>query len=433
MIAYNFKLYASRVKHVVFKSTPQSSLISRTLPSFPTFPHLKHAVIQGDGCLLPPQFLLSPSLQDLDVDLRGTRNCAGVRHRSHQLAETLCNVSSLMTTLQKLRIKGFMATTLDHIIPSFASLRSLTLLTSSSLSVDTLAALGELGNLQDLYVHASNLDADDFTQAISLQTSQPFPVLHNLRIRAQRSLFCAILDVIPSDTLRSLYLETEESAQGPSAWNPTFTLIAAKASNTLIDVTLDQILDPEELESNLTTSGADTRFAIETLQPLGKLRALRRLTIDAMLLPDFTDRDIDQMASWWTQLEHLDLGGLPDGQDHAEVPKITTAALRALAKRCPRLRSLSIPLDSASCSQEPCGAVVVQQKALERLVVGPPPADEHVAAFVRSVIHIFPCVREIECASADKSLSVDVQGAGRAHALDVEHPKGTSDGFANGQ
>ena len=114
-------------------------------------------------------------------------------------------------------------------------------------------------------------------------------------------------------------------------------------------------------------------------------------------------------------------------------PAGTSAALRALAKRCPRLRSLSLPLDTARCAQElePRDNVQeVRQEALERLLVGPPPAPAHVAAFVRGVLAVFPRVREIECASAETPLCVDVHGA---HALDVEHPKGTSDGFADGQ
>ena len=336
-----FNVYAARVKHIVFKSSPPPSLTSETLSTSPTFPHLKSAVIQGDGCLLPPQFLLSSALQDLDVDLRGTRKGAGVLQRSQRLAETLCDIPSLTTTLQKLRIKGFMATQLDHIVPSFASLRSLTLLTGSSVTAGTLAALGQLMDLEDLYVHASCVDADDFTRAISTQTAQPFSSLRSLRIRAQRPLFCAILDVVPRGTLSSLYLETEEAGQGPSAWHPTFTLLAAKASDTLLDLTLDQILDPEDPEANPTTPAADPRLALTALQPLAALRALRRLTLDAALPPALTDADIDTLARWWPALEHLTLGALPDGD--AEEPALTHAALATLARRCPRLRTLALP------------------------------------------------------------------------------------------
>lgn len=398
-------------------------------------PNLKSVTIRGDGCLVQPQCLASPSLQDLDVDLRGTRHVACGRSKSHALSDTLESVSSLQTTLQKLRIKGFMPAKLERIIPSFSSLRSLTLLTGQSLSAETFAAISQYTSLQDIYVHASHIDADDFTQAISSHTSQPFPSLRSLRIRAQRSLFCAILDVLPHGTLESLYLETEDPAQGPSAWNTTFTLIASKASDTLVDLTLDQILDLEEMDANLSTSTTDTRLALETLQPLSKLRVLHRLTIDAMLLPDFTDRDVDQMATWWPELEHLDLGELPDVQEHAGTPKITTKALHCLAKRCHNLRSLSIPLDSSSCTDEPNRGAknTARQKVLERLIVGPPPADKHIAAFVRSILEIFPGVKEIECTYGEKSLSMEVQTVFKEHPLDVEYPKGTSDGFANGQ
>lgn len=424
------------MKHITFKLPPQYPDISRT---YAPFPNLKSVVLKGDGCLIQPQCLLSGSLEELEVDLRGTRDATSDRYRSHMLAQTLESVPQLATTLQKLRIKGFMSAKLDHTILSFSSLRSLVLLTGSSLSAGTLAALGCFPNLQDVYIHASHISAEDFTEAISTHSrSQPFPALRSLRIRAQRSLFRAILDVIPRGSLQSLYLETEEPVQGPSAWNPTLTLIALKAADTLFDLTLDQILDPEEIEATLSTSGADTRFALETLQPLSTLRALRRLTIDAMFLPDFTDRDIDQMATWWPRLEHLDLGELSDVQEHSEAPKLTVQALRYLAKRCPSLRDLAVPLDTSTCKagaddHEKKDDKPVRQRALERLYVGPPPADEHISAFVRSVIDTFPCVKQIECTSPGKSFCVEVQTVFKAQSGEVEHRKGTSDGFANGQ
>lgn len=379
----------------------------------------------------------------MDIDLRGARPTNATRSRANALVQTFEALPRLQDTLHRLRIKGFMSPALNGAIPSFYSLRSLVLLTGQSLTAETLASLGSFPHLQDIYVHASDIDAEDFSRAISTQAVQPFPTLRSLRIRAQRSLFRALLDVLPPNTLESLYLETEDPAQGPAAWHATFALIAAKAGRTLAALTLDQILDPEELDATLAAPGADARIALDTLAPLQGLRALRRLTIDAMLLPDFADADVDTLGRWWPALEHLDLGALPDVQDRAApAPTLTVRALRHLAARCASLRSLTIPLDTSSCSGDDDAdadaegehdgkeaAPPVRQRALQSLFVGPPPADEHIGAFVRSVLELFPCVKEIECTSAERSLSVEVQTVFK----DAAHRKGTSDGCADGQ
>ncbi|EKM50656.1 uncharacterized protein PHACADRAFT_130044, partial [Phanerochaete carnosa HHB-10118-sp] len=409
-----FDLYATRVKHILFSRAPRLPMVRG---DHAPLPNLKSIILKDHGCSIPSDYLLCSSLEELEIDLRRTRTRDAVSpiRTSDSLSTVLQNNPSLQTSLRFLRVKGLISTAFNDIMSSFQSLRSLVLLAGNTLNTRTLAALGSLSNLQDIYVHASHVDAGDFSEAVSRHVSQPFASLRSLRIRAQRSLICAILEVLPPSTLTSLYLETEEPAQGPSAWQPTFTLIAVKAADTLVELTLDQILDPEEIMLDQSDS-SDTRFALDTLQPLSKLRALHRLTIDAMLLPDFTDEDIDQMAGWWPRLEHLNLGSLPDVQEHAEnwVPKVTVEALRSLAKRCPSLRTLTIPLDVSSCKTAAVPrsgdkTSVVRQKTLERLFVGTSPAEEDIGSFVRSVVDIFPCVREIECTSAERPLSLEVQ------------------------
>lgn len=337
--------------------------------------------------------------------------------------------------LEKLHIRGWATPVLNEGITMLRSLRSLVLHTGKSLTTHTLASLASFPHLEQLSVHAGHIDTTEFISALS-PTSR-FPSLRSLRIRGQRSLFCAILDIIPYGTLQSLYLETEDYDQTSHAWKPTLHLIACKAADTLIGFTIDQLLEPEEMNS-MFLFGIDTRLALDTLQPLSGLRALCRFTVDAMILPDFTDRDIDQMAGWWPHLEHLDLGTLPGVLDHIEAwtPKVTLASLHHLAKRCPSLQTLTIPLDisnpaaiSAHAAEKSRGSIT-QQTALRRLYVGPPPAADAIPAFVRNVLDIFPRVAEIECTSVDKSLCVDIPAHMKdATAAAEEEPyAGTLDG-----
>ena len=77
----------------------------------------------------------------------------------------------------------------------------------------------------------------------------------------------------------------------------------------------------------------------------------------------------------------------------------------------------------------------MRQDALERLLIGPPPAPENVAPFVRHVLALFPRVREIECAGAEAgaAVSVDVAAVSKGEMGETENRKGTSDGCADGQ
>lgn len=432
--------YAARVKHINF-SSPPSGLHKETF----LFPNLQSATLQHGGCLTPVDWLASTKLREINVVLAMTAGNEAADNQCKSLALILrqcsrATISSSHTALENLRIRGWMTPVLNEALCSLKSLRSLILHTGKSLTAQTLTAVASFPHLQQLSIHASDIDGEDLIGALLPGVS--FPSLRSLRIRGQRSLFCAILDIIPHSTLRSLYLETEDYDQGSLSWKPTFSLLASKAPDTLIDFTIDQLLEPEEITNSLFLFSIDTRLALETLHPLSALKALRRFTVDAMVLPDFTDKDIEQIGSWWPHLEHLDLGALPGVLDHIEVwtPKITLSSLNHLAKHCASLRSLTLPLDISNAASlaahaaEKTQGKLTQQVSLRRLLVGPPPAPDAIPGFVRNVLDMFPCVEEIECTSVDKSLCVDIPQSLKDVALaDDDRHAGMMDGYANGQ
>ncbi len=344
-----------------------------------------------------------------------------------------------------------------------SSLQSLILHTGKSLTAQTLAAISLFPRMEELNCHASHIEGDSFLESVDSLLAQynatilpSFSALHTLRIRGTRSLFCAILTCLPFGTLRSLYLETEDPEQGVATWKPTFDLLVSKTSDSLIEFTLDQILEPEEMDAILSlnterASDADTHIAsaLDTLRPLRGLKALKKFTVDGMILPEFRDKDLEELAKWWPNLEHLDLGTLPGVLEHggAEAekwkPKVTVKALEVLAKCCPGLRSLTLPLDicensselSKTCHNQNNDAVI-QQRTLTRLLVGYTAVSEDkdsevIPAFVRTALRLFPEIQEIECTSLDRSVSVDValEVSLKEHGLRV----GTLDGFANGR
>ncbi|KAF7794945.1 hypothetical protein EIP86_006088 [Pleurotus ostreatoroseus] len=430
--------YANKVKHITLGTTPPD------LTAFEghILPNLISVTLCRDGCLSSASWILSNQLRDLDVDMRAASDSKASRARAANVADVLL-VQATQNSLLKFKIRGWMTPVLDSTVRTLVSLRSLTLYTGKSLTPQTLASLASFPNLEQLSVHASHIDSSDFASALPVD-STTFPVLHTLRIRGQRALFCALLEALPTGNLRSLYLETEEPEQGLVAWRETFDLLVAKASDTLIDFTLDQILELEEMEDTIAHTESDTRLAAETLQPLGKLRALRRFTIDAMILPDFTDKDIDHIASWWPLLEQLNLGTLPGMQEHAQpwVPKVTIAALMTIAKRCPHLESLTLPLDISAGECDPSNAVKPKndtpqapQNALRKLYVGHAGTSDYIPQFLRSVLKIFPKLLDLECITIEKTVSLDARlGASLQGQQDQGERSGvTLDGYADGQ
>ncbi|KAI0091506.1 hypothetical protein BDY19DRAFT_930806 [Irpex rosettiformis] len=421
--------YTARIKHLTVFKGPSSPIENIFLPN------LRSICLLRDACCAPVSFTTTQTLRELQVDLGPIIRTQAAESRGRCLVATLTRLESTGSRLEKLRIRGWIPPILSSALSSLRSLHSLTLSTGNSLTAGTLASFASFPNLQHLSVHASSIDAEDFTAALPPNAS--FASMHTLQIRASRSLICAILAIIPRDTLHYIHIEAEEFDQDPLAWKPTFDLLTSRAADTLMDLTIDQTLNPDEMESLEFLSLRSPRFTLETLRPLYALTALQRFTLDVMILPDLTDKDIAQMASWWPHLQVLDLGTLSGGTAHngrLVAPKITLASLRSLAKRCRNLRTLVLPLDLTvnSYALEKKEEKIPAQTALHTLLLGGlPPADTDMSPFIRQILAIFPRLEEIECTSVDKSLYMDLSTSTGKDSMDIHAVM--MDEFANGQ
>ena len=425
------------------------SLESRDLPICvgPPLPNLVSATLDSFGCLVNPQWLQSPRLQELDINIRYISEGVDACARSANVARTLLQASAASVAgIQKLRVKGWMSPALDATLRSLRSLRHITLHTGRSLTPQALSFVATLPNLEHLYIHCSHIEAQDVTSFLRSPT-ETFPRLHTLRVRASRELVSLIFSLLPSGRLRSLYIESEESQLDPKGWRGSFSLLAAKAATSLISLTIDRIADSvENADATPAVDAAEdpSCFTVDALQPLGALRALRHFTLDTVELSNFTDEEIDQLASWWPELATLDLGTTPGTGDRAEnwMPKATVATLERLATRCPALRALTIALDatptSAQCVVDgPAHAESCKtQLALRALHVGCPDGAEPKVfqTFTRTALRIFPNLAEIDVSTAEKSITVDITTALREDGeVAVDRTAGTEDGFADGQ
>ncbi|KAI0339629.1 hypothetical protein BDW22DRAFT_575624 [Trametopsis cervina] len=389
--------YAARVQH--FRLT--TCLVEPEITTV-VLPQLRSASIAGAGCIVPLNFLASPTLRELRVDFGDFMGTNIAHSRSSSIAVALVQFTP---HLESLRIRGYMGSALRNILPSLTSLRSLVLYAGRSPSATTLASLTMLPYLQSLTIHAPHIEAGEFAAALAPAAS--FAGLRRLRIRGKRALVCAILSIIPRGTLRSLHLDDEEYEQEVATWLPMFDLLASKTADTLQELTIDQFKERNDV---FFLALPPSRLGLEALQPLSGLRALRVLTLGLSFTPDLTDRDIDEMATWWPHLERLDFGTTTDQVNAFDAPKTTFAALQSFAARCPRLHALVFPLDT-SAFDTPNSAPAetsVRQTTLRTLIVSPPPSDVGVAAFVRALLTMFPGLVEIEFTSGDKSLQVDL-------------------------
>jgi hypothetical protein len=406
--------YTHRVKYLTVSEPPEYPATERL-----AIPQLYSASLLRGGCFTPSSLLATPTLRELQVDLGPVMRTEAAGARCRSLATTLMQMKATPGFhLEKLRIRGWMSLIFADALSTLDSLHSLVLSTGNSLSARTLASFSTFPNLQRLSLHASHVNAEDFTAALPPTAS--FVALRTLRIRGSRSLIHAVLALIPRGTLQSLYIEAEDFDHDPWAWKSTFDLINSRAKDTLIDLTIDQVLEAAETANVITPRISPT---LDILQPLRGLAALRRFTIDVMIPLDMEDRNIDDMASWWPNIEKLDLGTVGHDTEPAQ-PKITLTALRTLA-RCQNLRSLTLPLDVSAPCKPTTEEKMISQTALRTLLIGGlPPTNVDMPAFIRHVLAIFPRVEELECTSVDKSLHVDLSSKNAVDTLDE---------FANGQ
>ena len=296
---------------------------------------------------------LSPELRHLALDLGFTK----ARTNAAVAAEYLDKVAHI-ASLQRLDLRGMPLSheRIDSALISMKSLRALSLKTGKSLTVYTLAAIAAFPCLDELEIHAGHIDADELADLTTIHEMPLFPSLQMLHIRAQAPLVELVLQKMPSGNLRRLIIEAEQPPMPPLAWASAFSLIPTKAANSLRELTIehhaDSIIERNSNEIStppqLNSSKSINQFTVATLYPLAKLPNLRKLVLDTTVCPDLCDADIEEVAKWWPQIEHLDLGGLLWDVDCLGYTRKLRASLRCLdilSRLCPRLETLVINLD----------------------------------------------------------------------------------------
>jgi len=357
-----FRSYARRVKHVSyrqeFKVHPTISRIfdhflppnANALPNIATihisFPRCK-------GGFLPVH--VSHSLRSLDFDL-------GFKVKTSEADSLLCHflgqVGASCPQLQQINLRGFASQRLNHILSTFTNLQTLSLRLRHSLSPVTLRTIMAFPRLLELEVHAGHIEPHEFDDIIGLQDYIPFRLLSKLHLRAKAPLIQTLIHHLQPNTLRHLHIDLEDDIPSAASWAKIFESINDKAGS-LIRLRLEHHFEIPDLRAS---ASADTiqnasynsvvanygklYMNLAIMETLGNLKHLLHFVCDVTIPLVVSDKDIEKIVSWWPDIEHLDLGFVPEADEigFAWPTQLTTASLALFAEHCLKLKRLVLPL-----------------------------------------------------------------------------------------
>ncbi|EIW86160.1 hypothetical protein CONPUDRAFT_160984 [Coniophora puteana RWD-64-598 SS2] len=240
---------------------------------------------------------------------------------------------------------------------------------------------------------------------ISSATELMFPALRSLRLTSKRFkpiiFFLKRLARFPS----SLHVLTLEQAPTLSESEQLFAVISKHPTTDL------QSLSAMYFEGNSDDPGASMTF--DTIVPLLRFSNMRVFNWYFSSRIDLTDLDIILIAHAWPKIRRLSVCSSVD--DYTHKPRIES--LFAMAKQCPYLEHLELPVDIAKFDRVPLGdpADGFAHSQLRRLhltcVVSC--ADEDAIVTLTIILaQVFPRLRSVTGVMVEESLRQGGAGAG---------------------
>lgn len=408
-----FVTYARRIKHMELKEDSKIMDVLRPMRST-IMPKLVSIRITEKACTTS-LWCIPPSLQKLDISL-GFRPLA----ESH-VVEGKCNAAAeyleeaqRACLLATLHFRGRMTERLNRAVAALTSLSVLHLRASKYLTAQTVACIAQFPSIRVLNVWAQHIDADEVIATLPPHTTI-FPALEDLRIEAKADFANTLLPLFPVGQLRKLHIEVDNDTIDLPLWQNIFAHIQSRFSTSLqtLDVVGYQHLDEEDDTSDdQTRLRADTYITLHTLRPLASLHTLQHLTFTVQLPMDFTDDQLLQMVKWWPLIETIDFGKLPcylKCDPHQDRSSITLAVFAPIAKACPRLQILAIPvnIDVTPAPNSTAKQAVVQSEDAQPhplrtfsfgRIIGPAEGSRTLAG---KILEAFPSIAEISSFSED--------------------------------
>ncbi|EIW80828.1 hypothetical protein CONPUDRAFT_166219 [Coniophora puteana RWD-64-598 SS2] len=345
--------YTSRVRdlHLDVGAAPCGFALTTILASPPpticpcAFPKLRRLIV-GDSDT-PFGFLLTDGLEDLDL-------CLSTSMDDSQVAALLYN------SLPKLRrfklslsdpdldLEGdndgelFQAAhvQLMQVIGSFSQRRGLEVLDCPPLDVDALRLVGAMRGLRELVLN--NTISATLIHLLKMAQVYPQPKLefanlHSIELRVETLedgiVFLQVMDRLPRDIV--VFLESP-SLHDLKHFFSTLLEFGDKEIKRVFSL---RVIDEDILNADLSPVNVDT------LRPLTSFASLERLVLNLHLPFSLTDADIERFARAWPKLHTFEINW---GAGWGKSPLITATGLIALARHCPRLASLTLPIDASA-------------------------------------------------------------------------------------
>jgi hypothetical protein len=337
-------------------------------------------------------------LQSIIIDV-GFRTTKETRRHHESLYVYLDAVARVSTDLQHLCLRGRLSDRVLNSIAFMRELRSLSVCGGSQLMPRTLASIACFQNLENLRLQLDWPNISDLTKGFSVIGSNTafFPSLRTLRIRISPAAAEVFFTHLPEGRLHNVHLESDTKARSVDSWTPALDILAEKTHSSLTDLSFEVLTG--FCEGFDDVSPPKLHITLATLTPLSRLTHLHRFALDACVPPVLSDADLATIAGWWPEIEELTLWSRPvesfdlpayfTTQSHAATP----ASLTVIARRCPRLRMLCLPIDVAVLPPPAHPPLVVpSQTVLTRLTIGCVRTGKTIdtASFAECIYRAFP-------------------------------------------
>ncbi|KAJ6480578.1 hypothetical protein C8R47DRAFT_1074314 [Mycena vitilis] len=258
--------------------------------------------------------------------------------------------------------------------------------------------LAQLPALEALTIH----ETTDFEQSSFNSHSSAFAHLQELSVRRARPDLLASLLKIKDIWSLVRFVSLLSSTPTATETARVYTLLVDRLDPaTLMELTVNTARRNDPLPLPLV---ATTALTIDAIRSLFVFRNLREVTLVPPGGLDLDDGALETLARAWPQVSTLKLHGTAPYR--APPSRVTLRGLRALARHCPRLQFLSMPLDASVVPPTDSGDDVMQER-LAFFFVDDAVLDDPAPVAVY-LFGMFPNLKYLGAASAHPSDDVEV-------------------------
>lgn len=335
----------TEVWNILFRHAPRPLLPNLGLLSYeesPT-PYANEELVPGVDPFHPAELLFGPNLQKVEFTGLWIHP-----HRPTEVIKKLCSATPNLKSLLLGAAKGYPSEFTSLSCPELSASIHLVEFDGSNIKVgpDTLAAIGSLPNLQEVYLH---IDSADYTWDVMPHGRRAtfFPALTKLCLTGTAFEWCAaFLHAVAAVSLKELYIGVSD----PRHVAPDGILFEALCT-AIGSLPCGESLHCIEIDTPCTAGAPLPAFRPRHIVPLTGLKGgLRRLRLKGACQITVDDPTLESMARAWPDIHEITIPWLEHPAHSADdhVPRATLAGLASLLQHCPQLITLTLSFDMRS-------------------------------------------------------------------------------------